>query len=166
MTIPSLGWSRGLAALILGAASLALAGCSLFGGTSGTPTHASTDASTDSADVFTIKVGDCLNDGALEGQVSTVPTVDCSKPHDSEAFASIIMTDGEFPGDDAVKTQAESGCTAQFNTFIGMDYGTSKLDYSYYYPTSDSWAQGDREILCLVLDPAGQTTGSLKGAAR
>jgi hypothetical protein len=163
---PSLRWSRGLAALTLGAASLALAGCSLLGGSNNTPTDASTDSSGDSADVFTIKVGDCLNDGAVEGEVSTVPIVDCSEPHDSEAFASIAMTDGEFPGDDAVKTQAESGCTAQFNTFVGADYSTSVLDYSYYYPTADSWAQGDREILCLVLDPAGQTTGSLKGAAR
>ena len=154
-------WGRVLVALTLGAASIALVGCSGSGGN----TPAATNTA-DSTDVFTIKVGDCLNDADVQGEVSEVPTVDCAQPHDSEAYASITMADGEFPGADAVKTQSESGCTEKFNSFVGVDYGTSKLDYSYYYPTAESWAQGDREILCLILDPAGQTTGSLKGAAR
>lgn len=158
-------WGRGLlATLTLGVASIALTGCSLFGGSGNSP--AATDSATKTADVFTIKVGDCLNDADVEGEVSEVPTVDCAQPHDSEAFASITMADGDFPGEDAVKTQSQSGCTEKFNSFVGVDYGTSKLDYSYYYPTAQSWEQGDREILCLILDPAGQTTGSLKDAAR
>lgn len=156
---------RLLAASVLFASSFALAGCSLFGGAGGGTATPSASPG-DTTDVFTIKVGDCLNYAAVEGEVSTVPTVDCAQPHDSEAFASILMTDAAFPGADAVKKQSETGCTAKFNTFVGVDYGTSKLDYSYYYPTAESWAQNDREILCLIADPAKKTTGSLKGAAR
>ena len=158
-------WTRVLTVLTLSAASVALAGCSLLGGGGGATT-APTDDATTGDDVFSIKVGDCLNDADVESEASEVPAVDCAQPHDSEAFASIVMADGEFPGADAVKSQSETGCTAQFNTFVGVDYGASTLDFSYYYPTAQSWAQGDREILCLVVDPAGQTTGSLKGAAR
>ncbi len=151
-----------LAAITLGAASVALAGCSLIGGLTGTGT--STGEGTDT-DVFTIKVGDCLNDGDAGGEVSTVPTVDCAEPHDSEAYASIIMDDGDFPGTEAVDDQAVSGCTAEFAPFVGLDYESSAYDFSYYYPTEESWASGDREILCLIVDPDGQTTGSLAGVA-
>ena len=76
------------------------------------------------------------------------------------------MDGDEFPGADEVKAQAETECTSEFNTFVGVDYNVSALSYSYYYPTAESWAQGDREIICLIDDPAGQTTGTLKGAAR
>jgi hypothetical protein len=157
-------WTRSLAALAVGVASLALAGCSLLGNvTGGTDTDTGTG---DETDVFTIAVGDCLNDGGVEGEVSTVPTVDCAEKHDSEAYASIIMDDGDFPGDQAVDDQAISDCTTEFNSFVGLDYQSSALDFAYYYPTEKSWANGDREILCLIVDPAGQVTGSLEGAAR
>lgn len=158
--------NRALAILTVGVASLALAGCSLIGNITG-----GTDTSTDPAegsdtDVFTIAVGDCLNDGDVEGEVSTVKTIDCAEPHDSEAYASVIMDDGDFPGDQAVEDQAVSDCTTEFTTFVGIDYNSSILNFSYYYPTSASWDQGDREILCLVYDPAGQVTGSLSGSAK
>lgn len=158
-------WKRALAALTIGAAGLALAGCSLLPG--GNPTDGETGTGDgESTDVFTIKVGDCLNDGSAEGEVSEVPVVDCAEPHDSEAYASIIMDDGEFPGDQAVEDQAIADCTTEFNSFVGIDYQASALDFAYYYPTEGSWANGDREILCLIVDPAGQVTGSLEGAAR
>ncbi len=156
--------ARALAAVILAAASATLAGCSLLGSSAAAPTPSSTDGS--STDVFKVKVGDCINNGTDQGQVTTVPAVDCAKPHDSEAYASIIMDAGTFPGSQAVTDKATAGCAAQFNTFVGIDYTLSKLEFAYYYPTEESWANGDREILCLIDDPKGQTTGSLKGAAR
>ena len=156
-------WARTLAALTLGAASIALAGCSLLGG--GTPTDTETGSPEgETTDVFTIKVGDCLN-GESTGEVSDVPVVECTEPHDREAYASIIIDDGDFPGDDVVKQQAVDGCQSEFDAFVGMAYDDSTLDFAYFYPTETSWAGGDREILCLIGDPAGQVTGSLAGAA-
>lgn len=152
-----------LAALALGATT-ALTGCSLLGAGAAAPTPSSSDGS--ATDVFTVKVGDCVNNGADQGQVTTVPTVSCATPHDSEAYASIIMDAGAFPGAQAVTDKATASCAAQFNTFVGIDYTLSKLEFAYYYPTEQSWANGDREILCLIDDPKGQTTGSLKGSAR
>ena len=169
MTItPEKALTRTLAILTVSVASLALAGCSLLGNItngSDTGTDTGTGEGTDT-DVFTIAVGDCLNDGDIEGEVSTVKTIDCAEAHDSEAYASIIMDDGDFPGDQAVEDQAIADCTTKFNEFVGIDYNDSTLNFSYYYPTSASWEQGDREILCLVYDPAGQATGSFAGAAK
>lgn len=157
-----------LSALTIGAAGLLLAGCSLLPGGNTNGGDTGTDGATDgeTVDVFTIAVGDCLNDGGVEGEVSEVAKVDCAEPHDSEAYASIIMDDGDFPGDAAVEEQAISDCTTEFNSFVGLDYNSSTLDFAYYYPTEGSWANGDREILCLIVDPAGQVSGSLQGAAR
>lgn len=168
MTIsPEKALNRTFALLTVGIASLALAGCSLLGNVTGgsDPTTTDTGEGTDT-DVFTIAVGDCLNDGDVEGEVSTVKTIDCAEPHDSEAYASIIMDDGDFPGDAAVDDKAVTDCTTEFNSFVGIDYDSSSLAFSYYYPTESSWAQGDREILCLVYDPAGQVTGTLAGSAK
>lgn len=155
-------FKRALIALAVGGAGLALAGCSLLPGGGGTTT---TDGG-ETVDVFSIGVGDCLNDGDIEGEVSETVKIACSEPHDSEAFASIIMDDGDFPGDGAVEDQAIADCTTEFNAFVGLDYQSSVLDFSYYYPTADSWANGDREILCLIVDPGVKVTGTLEGAAR
>ncbi|MCU1580449.1 MAG: uncharacterized protein JWP19_2653 [Rhodoglobus sp.] len=153
--------TRVLAVLTLSAASISLAGCSLLGG--GTPTTA--DPSSGS-DVFSIKVGDCLNDASVNGEVSTVPIVDCSAPHDSEAYFSGSLAEGDFPGDDAVKQGAEAICGPAFTDFVGAPYQQDAgYNYSYYTPTLDSWNAGDREVMCVVFDPSGaQVTGTLKGS--
>ncbi|HWR86383.1 MAG TPA: septum formation family protein [Rhodoglobus sp.] len=157
-----------LTALTIGAAAVALAGCSLLpGGNGGNPSGGETPAADgETVDVFTVKVGDCLNDGGVEGEVSETVVIDCAEPHDSEAYASIMIEDGDFPGDDVVADRAVTECTTEFNAFVGLDYQASSLDFAYYYPTQDSWANGDREILCLIVDPAGKVEGSLQGAAR
>jgi hypothetical protein len=155
------------------AASVALSGCSLINGVlNGGSKSGVVQGDGANTDVFTIKVGDCLNDAAADGTVSSVPTVKCSQPHDTEAFKSIVVAEGAFPGETAIKSQASEQCKTAFGEFAGISYDSSKsLDYSYYYPTTDSWANGDREILCLILsiDSSGnpvKTTGTLKGANR
>ena len=152
-----------LAVLLAAVAGVALAGCSLipFNVVDSNP-----DDGIDS-DVFTVSVGDCLNDDGVEGEISSVPKVDCSEPHDSEAYASIEMADGEYPGEEAVFAEADRGCESRFEAFVGISYAESVFSFSYYYPTPQSWASGDREIICLIVDPAGKvTSGSLAGAAR
>lgn len=157
-------WGRGLAVIAVGAASVILAGCSLLGGGGDGGTTPTGEG--EQTDVFSIKVGDCINDEGLSGAVDSVPVVDCAEPHDSEAYESVIMADGDFPGDEATTTQGDADCQAAFDTFVGVAYDESALDFTYLYPSEDTWAQGDREILCLVYDPAGESTGSLAGAAR
>jgi len=168
-TTASVRWTRLIAVTTLAAAGLLLSGCSLLNQvTNTTPRDASGSptAENDNADVFSIKVGDCLNDASATGTVTTAPIVPCSKPHDSEAFTSIQMKDGDFPGTDAVKSQADQGCSDAFADFVGIAYDDSKLSISYYFPTSDSWTNGDREILCTVYDDGVKTTGTLKDAKR
>jgi hypothetical protein len=166
--------TRTLTALTIGLAAIALSGCSLLSNVldSGSSGGGTVEGEGDQTDIFSIEVGDCLNDAAADSDaVNSVPTVDCAEPHDSEVYDSVQLPDGDFPGDQAVTDQGFDACEAPFGTFVGVAYADSTLDYSIYSPTEDGWANGDREVLCIVFDIDAdgnpiQSTGSLAGAAR
>ena len=151
-------------------AALVLGGCATLGDLlsdepardeDGNVTEASTD------DAFALKVGDCVNTADLGEYVEEVPFVPCAEPHDSEVFAATELTGEEFPGDDAVGDQAWEFCYGQFQGFVGVSYDESELDMFPMYPLEEGWNEiGDREVICLVTDTAGEVTGSLKGAGR
>jgi hypothetical protein len=159
---------RALAVAIIALAGVALSGCSQLGQVDNLT---GVDTTTGDDDVFSIKVGECFNDETAEGEaVTEVEKVDCAEPHIWEAYESIIMEDGDgtYPGEDVVTEKAQTDCKAAFADYIGLDYDSSALDLSYYYPTEETWTQlNDREILCIVTDSAvDRTEGSLEGAAR
>nr|WP_246401681.1 septum formation family protein [Jiangella mangrovi] len=120
----------------------------------------------DAADVFDVRVGDCLGDFADSEQVTDVAVVPCTDEHAQEVYATAQVPDGELPSDDDLQTQAVETCTTEFQTFVGLAYEESALDFTWLQPTAESWDQGDRELVCLVYDPAGPVTGSLRGANR
>ncbi|MFC0680674.1 septum formation family protein [Lysobacter korlensis] len=120
-------------------------------------------------DVFSIEVGDCVTQdvSAEAEEVSAVPVVPCSEPHDLEVYAEFTIDGEEYPGDEQADTLATEGCLAEFGEFVGLSYEQSALDYTFYRPTEESWNEADdRLVSCLVGDPAGQVSESLKGAAR
>jgi hypothetical protein len=57
-------------------------------------------------------------------------------------------------------------CLGLFADFVGLPYDESALVMAHVHPAEDLWADGHRVIQCLILDPAGPVTSSLKGAAR
>ena len=123
--------------------------------------------SNDDTDVFSIRVGDCLNTGeTLSEETSSVPVVPCSDPHADEVFASFLIEETSFPGEDEVIRLADEGCLAEFDGFIGMPWADSEIDYWPLYPTAGSWKNGDREVLCMVWDPSGDTVGTLENSRR
>ncbi len=131
------------------------------------PVPSATSASSPPTGLVSLAVGDCVNRTALEDEAeSTDPFAACSAAHDLEVYASTTLPDGDYPSVEALTNQGSTECAKEFGTFIGLDFGISDLDFIYYYPTESSWANGDRGIDCLVYDPAGKTTGSLKGATR
>ena len=159
-------------AAIFAAAALAISGCSLLGGSEDPERDEETGEITeaeDEADVFSLRVGDCLNAadmGGAEG-VATVAARPCTEAHDAEVYASTMMTDASFPGDDAAFAQADEYCMAEFTTFVGLTYEESVLGVQFLAPSQETWdGMDDREILCIVMDEAGGLTATLAGAAR
>lgn len=117
--------------------------------------------------VSDLKVGDCFHDHLEQTEVATVPMVDCSEPHDNEIYFEYSMSDGTYPGNEAVFNSSWLRCLEEFGAFVGIDYRDSELGTLTITPTSESWGQGDRAVLCAVyaLD-LSNLTGSMRDTRR
>lgn len=166
--------SRSTVARLVTAGVIALAAVGLSGCTALFPSSAppATDSSTGEeitqtdTDVFTLAVGDCLND-STESEVTEVPIVDCADEHDFEVYADFELSGDAFPGDAAITEESDARCQSEFDSFVGISYDDSVYGFTYFAPTEGSWTDGDdRLVSCLIGDPNGKITGTLKGAAQ
>jgi hypothetical protein len=137
---------------VAAAVLLVLSGCSVL-------------APADDDDVFSIVVGDCLDDAGVPDEVTTLPIVDCTEPHASEVFAGTSATEDVFPGGDVLQAALVEFCRGDaFTEFVGIPFADSRYATRGYFPTAESWANGDRELLCTLVDESGaELTGSLAG---
>ena len=109
-------------------------------------------------DAFTIQPGDCFdntNSLASEetGEVSSLPGVPCSQPHDNEVYAIFDLDQPTFPGSEEISELSFEACLDRFESFVGVDYESSSLDIAALYPSKESWSRhGDREVVCAVYD--------------
>jgi hypothetical protein len=156
-----------LLALVMAMSLAVLAGCAPATVTSPEPSGGEV-ASVPTESVLELAVGTCVRDAdtPLGADLAEIPTVSCDEPHDSELYAIVFATEGPYPGVDTLITQGQEKCQAVFAEFVGIDFRSSVLDYHFYYPTPSSWAQGDRSIYCMVIDPGLTMVGTLQGANR
>lgn len=125
-----------------------------------------------SKSVSSLKVGDCFDDQDSQtlgevAEVSSVPIVDCSEPHDNEVFAIYDEVDGPYPGVDALLERARSGCIERFDAFVGIDYLDSELEVFSITPSEEGWESGDNEVICSLYELSlAKMTGTQRGAAR
>ena len=116
--------------------------------------------------VFDIGVGDCLTEDVAGAEVEEAPVVPCEQPHASEVYFAHTIEEESFPGADGMERLVQEHCMPAFESFVGLAYDASVIEVTTLEPTEQSWEQGDRELLCLAVDPAGPVTGSLEGANR
>ena len=167
------------------AATLVLAACSSPSGSSSPSAGASTGeasanptetppaassaaAGGESISVFDIEEGDCISIPSGE-TVETVDRVDCDAAHDYEVYALVNIpgdSAAAYPGDEQVTASAEEECPTRFEPFVGKAYDQSELYVYYLTPSSATWADGDREIVCALYAPGEQLTGSMEGSGR
>ena len=121
---------------------------------------------------FQMRVGDCFNDsgpsfGDGASEVTDVPGVPCSQPHDNEVYAVFDVDMPSFPEGDGMADAAFESCLERFEPFVGKDYESSALDIATIYPTKASWNQhNDREVICALFDiNSTKLMGSAKGLA-
>jgi hypothetical protein len=117
--------------------------------------------------VFDLVTGNCF--GTSEGPLSTVLVVDCGQPHVYEVFALVTHEGDEsaaYPGDDAMSEYGDTACQVPFESYVGRDYATSAYWITTISPSVDTWAQGDREIVCtLRMGSDGEVvSGSAQGS--
>jgi len=116
---------------------------------------------------FNMRVGDCFDDiNSSVEEVSSVPGVPCSQPHDYETYAVFDVDITTYPGDDGMSELALETCMGRFESYVGKDYQSSSLDITSMYPSQQSWRENDREIVCAIYDMNAQKlTGTAKGRA-
>jgi hypothetical protein len=111
--------------------------------------------------VFSLEVGDCFEDQAV-GEVQDVPIVECSDPHDNEVYSRYELADGSLPP----QQEMLDGCEERFETVVGISYLESVFYAGALMPSSDSWDQGDHEVICYGYIPDEKMTATMVGAAR
>ncbi|MEV4667568.1 septum formation family protein [Microbacterium sp. LWO12-1.2] len=154
------------------ALTVALSGCSAInsfigGGTADADRDEETGQVTESANIgiFALKVGDCKLESP-SGLLEDADVVPCTEEHDEEVYHEITMPDGEFSEED-VDAAGQECVGDAFTNFVGITWEESTLDVYPINPTKDTWEQlNDRVVQCVISDPAGPLTVSLKGAAR
>lgn len=130
------------------------------------------ETATAGAEIPDLAVGDCFDTSATSGQTTLyrIPVVPCSTAHGGEIYAETTAPDslarnGDAPTQQALWDAADAYCYPEFTKFVGMRWARSELLYWPIAPSEESWAEGDRRILCVV-ESEQPVTGSLKGAAR
>ena len=118
--------------------------------------------------VFDLEVGQCFDDPDSFEAVADVDIVSCDQAHDNEVYAiEQISGGGNWPGQDLVADAADEACLAAFEAYVGIDYLSSSFEIGWLAPTSDSWADGDREVVCFLFDPTLEPiTGSVEDSGR
>jgi hypothetical protein len=118
--------------------------------------------------VFDLREGDCFDDPEdAATQVETVWAMPCTEPHDNEIYLVFDLPDGAYPGVTAIDQASDERCFNAFESFVGVDYFESELEYFPVTPTPQSWGTGDRTVYCALyaLD-LSKLTGSMRGSGR
>jgi hypothetical protein len=139
---------------------------------SGEPTATSDTAATAGAEIPDLQVGDCIDTAATSGQTTLyrIPVVPCTTAHGGEIYAETtaensLAQNGQPPTQQALWDAADAYCYPQFTKYVGLRWAQSELLYWPIAPSEESWAEGDRRILCVV-ESEQPVTGTLKGADR
>ncbi|MGO4692378.1 septum formation family protein [Glaciibacter sp. 2TAF33] len=160
---PAPAWRALTCTVMIASAVLVLSGCSADHVPDAPFPSAQPAAS--AALLAPLAVGDCVN-GSADTLLRDLTQVKCEEGHDYEVYSAFDMPTTAYPGDDAVTAAAESECASVFESFVGVPYPRSALDYAALTPDAAEWDGGDRRAVCLVGDPAGPVAGSLAGIRR
>lgn len=129
-------------------------------------TSVASAATVGSGDVFKLKVGQCFDDPDQFENVTDLEMIACDEAHDNEVYALFDLPDGTFPGVSVIKELAGTGCHDSFAGYVGLDYASSVLDFSWLAPTPNSWENGDQEVVCIAYDlDLKKLTDSVKDSA-
>ena len=132
-------------------------GCGLIGGG-------------DTTDVFSLKVGDCVDVSGLGDLVSKLPTMACTEPHNGEIYYIFNLPDGTFDEDANWDATVEE-CMRTIDEYVGPNWdqvSSQGLEPGAITPVAETWAKGDREVICYVGTVSGdmELTSSVKGLGR
>ena len=125
-------------------------------------------------DFNSLTVGTCLFRGAQRSddpEDRPVYVTDCATPHQGEVFHELTFESppgATYPGDASVSALADQICVDAFAGYVGIDFASSRLNFLYFYPSAETWSDGDRDVTCILYgsDPEELLRGSVAGTAQ
>ena len=67
----------------------------------------------------------------------------------------MTITSSQMPSEDDMNDMARDACVDAFEAYVGRPYDESDLDFTWYVPSQESWADGDRTIQCIAIRTDG-----------
>jgi membrane protease YdiL (CAAX protease family) len=99
-----------------------------------------------------LDVGSCAVAEWWDGDaLDAASEVDCDEPHDVEVAHRERLDAGAEVTLDQVADDADVTCLEAFERYVDQDWETSAFDYVTALPDEERWADGDRELVCLVV---------------
>ncbi len=105
-----------------------------------------------------VAVGNCIEFLPPGQSVVELRLVPCEQAHVAQAITEHAL-DGDFPGAEALASQARSTCQADVSAL------TTDIPLVVWYlaPSEQAWQEGTQRILCLARVQSGVMTGTLLG---
>ena len=97
-----------------------------------------------------LAVGQCLL-VPLNSQVNSVATTECTEAHTGEAYSVTTLKNDTMPSRDEMDELVYNTCYETFEAYVGTSPEETTLDYTAMSPTKQTWAKGDREIVCIAV---------------
>jgi hypothetical protein len=92
-----------------------------------------------------LKEQDCIVE-VPDHATRTVEVVPCSREHAATVYAIFRLKGRDYPGEAEVDRFAEGGCVQRWEAA----FGKTEPEYSYYQPSTSTWALGDRKVICIA----------------
>ena len=122
------------------------------------------DGDTASVGAYSLRAGDCFH-APKQGQVRRIERVACDAPHDAEVLAVQTLPAGPWPGQAELDNGVEVRCAGELRSYVGIEPVDSELSVTWFAPTQDGWAGGDRSLTCVAISDE-PLTGSARGSRR
>lgn len=116
-------------------------------------------------EVERLSVGMCFDDASVEDTVkdansaidttvTNIPIVSCTEPHQNEIYYIYNLPDDEgYLETEASIKEMLQVCQNEFENLSSSSELDSSYQLSVLTPSSDSWQQGDKQVVCYVSDP-------------
>jgi hypothetical protein len=148
-----MGWF-GIAVLVIAVLAVAAAAYALING----GFKPKTKLTYQPAAVFNLQAGQCFN-GQNGLGVTALP---CASAHEAEVFATFLLPETAWAGEDAVQAAAQAGCRSRLSGYMNPQLAKTALSQEAIYPDQTTWASGVRTVVCDVRSDDGPITGSVR----
>ncbi|THA80411.1 DUF4190 domain-containing protein [Streptomyces sp. A0592] len=116
-------------------------------------------------DIGDLKAGDCFNvpGGDLFDERPLMYAVDCSRVHHGEVTASTAVGAADAPDSSEGDRASEDACWKAQDEYAMDTWALPDFAEMFYYaPSSESWREGDRQLLCVIGTTEEEWRGSLR----